>query len=164
MHVREDAKSHWLPLFVFSSLWALDVPECCLYHCEFVKCARTLLAWKDATPHWLQLFDLSSRCIFFNIYPQMDSPRVCSIATIIVFVKTFPTLCYDLSPKITYLSRYIIALVAIFNFSPVCLRVLKWPALEESNSNCWQNVAGSYYINNNGFQTILEWLHFSAPH
>ena len=26
------------------------------------------------------------------------------------------------------------------------------------------NFAGSHYINNNCFQTILKWLHFSAPH
>ena len=57
-------------------------------------------------------FALSPKCIFFNMYPQMDSPRVCNIATKNVFVKTFPTLCFDMSPKITFLSRYMIALVA----------------------------------------------------
>ena len=50
LHVREDAKSHWLHLFVFSQLWASNVPNNCLYHCKFVKCALKLLAWKDATP------------------------------------------------------------------------------------------------------------------
>ena len=50
LHVREDAKSHWLHLFVFSQLLALNVPNNCLYHCKFVKCALKLLAWKDATP------------------------------------------------------------------------------------------------------------------
>ena len=45
----------------------------------------------------------------FNIYPQMDSPRVANVATIITFVKTFPTFCFDTSPRITYLNRYIIA-------------------------------------------------------
>ena len=83
-----------------------------LSYCEFVKCALKLLARKVTIPHWLQLFDLSPQCIVFNMYPQMDSPRVCNIATIIAFVKTFPTLCFDMSPIITYLSRYIIALVA----------------------------------------------------
>ena len=170
LHVGEDAKSHWLHLFVFSPLWALYVLDISFITVNLsnapsneIACLKGYNTTLAAVICWAN-FALSPKCIFFNMYPQMDSPRVCSIATIIVFVKTFPTLCYDLSPKITYLSRYIIALVAIFNFSPVCLRVLKWPALEESNSNCWQNVAGSYYINNNGFQTILEWLHFSAPH
>ena len=31
LHVGEDAKSHWLHLFVFSLLWALNVPKYCLY-------------------------------------------------------------------------------------------------------------------------------------
>ena len=53
-----------LTTFVFSLLWALNVPSNCSYHCECVKCALKLLAWKDATPHRLQSVDLSPQCIF----------------------------------------------------------------------------------------------------
>ena len=97
LHVGEDAKSHWLHLFVFSPRWALNVPEYCLYHCECVNCALKLLAQKDTIPHWLQLFDLShnvsfSTCILkwkvqaYAILPQSSHLSKLSPLCVLIWV------------------------------------------------------------------------------
>ena len=49
---------------------------------------------------------------FFNIYPQNGQSKSMQYCHKNVFVKTFPTLCFDMSPRKTFLSRYIVTLVA----------------------------------------------------
>lgn len=115
LHVGEDAKSHWLNLFVFSpARWALNVPEFAFITVNLSNASSNCLP-EGMQHHIGYSYFTFPHSVFFStciLKWTLDSPRVCNIATITVFVKTFLTLCFDMSPKITYLSRYIKALVA----------------------------------------------------
>ena len=96
------------PLKLLSSMWVCQMcPQIsCLKGCNTTSAA---VSWPFPMIY------------FFNMYPQNNSPRGC-IVTIIAFFKTFPTFCFDTSPKMTCLSR----LSEIYNCTCcICLTFLQ---------------------------------------